>query len=133
MTGLLLLIFVVPVYTTAGESVGSQAGSVMASHGSATIFDANPQALAVVMGIVALSFATVVFTLLTAWLDSAPARWVLMALLIPLTGLATIALFSVGIFMAPVVTIGWAVFALRKHARRIGASNQVAGWPNGPR
>lgn len=113
MAGLLLLIFVVPAYTTAGESLSSATGSVVTSSGSATIFESNPQALTVVTAIVALSFATLAFTLLTAWLDSVPLRWVLMLLLIPLTGLATLGLFSIGIFMAPLVIIGWMVFALR--------------------
>jgi len=124
MAVLLLLIFVIPAYTTGGESLSSATGNVVTSGGSATIFQTNPQALTVLSGIVALSSATLVFTLLTAWLDSAPVRWVLMLLLIPLTGLAMLALFSVGIFMAPLVIIGWMVCALR---RRRDASEPPTG------
>lgn len=113
MAALLLLIFVVPAYTTSGESLNSATGTVVTNSGSTTILETNPQALTVVMGIVALSFATVAFTLLTAWLDSAQLRWILMLLLVPLTALAMLGLFSVGIFMAPLVMIGWMVFALR--------------------
>ena len=114
MVLLLLLIFVFPTYSTSGEALSSQTGTVIQSTGSATIFEANPQAFTVVMGIVALTLVTLVFTLLTAWLDWSPARWTLFALLVPLTGLALLALFSIGIFMAPLVTIGWVVFAIRK-------------------
>jgi hypothetical protein len=128
MAGLLLLIFVVPAYTTGGESLSSATGKAVTSSGSTTIFEANPQALTVVTGILALSFATLLFTLLTAWLDSAPVRWVLMLLLIPLTGLATLAVFSVGIFMAPMVIIGWIVFALRSPR---AASERPTGSPAG--
>ena len=45
-----------------------------------------------------------------------------MLLLVPLTALAMLGLFSVGIFMAPLVMIGWMVFALR-NGTCIGASN----------
>jgi|ERR1700690_4209227 hypothetical protein len=110
----LLLIFVFPTYDLAGEALSSQTGTVIQSTSSATIFEANPQAFAVVMGIVALTLVTLVLTLLTAWLDWSPARWTLLALLVPLTGLALLAVFSIGVFMAPLVTIGWVVFAMRR-------------------
>lgn len=127
MAVLLLLIFVFPTYNTAGEALSSQTGTVMQSTGNATIFEANPQAFTVVIGIVALALATLVFTLLTAWLDWSPARWTLLALLVPLTGLALLALFSIGIFMAPLVTIGWVVVAMRK--RRIHqVSSELPAW-----
>jgi hypothetical protein len=126
MVLLLLLIFVFPTYSTSGETLSSQTGTVIQSTGSATIFEANPQAFTVVMGIVALALVTLAFTLLTAWLDWSPARWTLLVLLIPLTGLAVLALFSIGIFMAPLVTIGWIVFAIRRRRRRQGSPEHPA-------
>ncbi len=52
-----------------------------------------------------------------------------MVLLIPLTGLAMLGLFSIGIFMAPLVIIGWMVFALRN---RHVASKHPIGPPARP-
>jgi hypothetical protein len=126
MVLLLLLIFVFPTYSTSGEALSSQTGTVIQSTGSATIFEANPQAFTVVTGIVALTLVTLVFTLLTAWLDWSPARWTLLVLLVPLTGLALLALLSIGIFMAPLVTIGWVVFALRKRRMHQGSPERPA-------
>jgi hypothetical protein len=99
---------------------------VAQSTGSATIFEANPQAFTVVMGIVALALVTLVFTLLTAWLGWSPLRWTLLVLLAPLTGLALLALFSIGIFMVPLVTIGWVVFAMRGRRIQQGSPERVA-------
>jgi hypothetical protein len=110
---LLLLIYVIPVYTTGGAALSSQTGIAIQSTGSGTLVASNPQAFSVLTAITALAIATLVLTLVTAWLDWSPARWALLALLIPLTGLAILGLFSVGIFMAPLVTISWVVFAIR--------------------
>ena len=123
---LLLLIFVFPTDSTSGEALSSQTGTVIQSTGSATIFEANPQAFTVVMGIVALALVTLVFTLLTAWLDWSPVRWALLVLLVPLTGLALLALFSIGIFMVPLVTIGWVVFAMRRRHIQHGSAERAA-------
>ena len=123
---LLLLIFVFPTYSTSGEALSSQTGTVIQSTGSATIFEANPQAFTVVMGIVALALVTLVFTLLIAWLDWSPLRWTLLVLLVPLTGLALLALFSIGIFMVPLVTIGWVVFAMRRRRIHEGSPELAA-------
>jgi hypothetical protein len=112
---MLLLIYVVPVYTTGGAAL-SQTGVATQSTGGGTLFASNPQAFTVLRAITALAIATVLLTLVTAWLDWLPARWALLALLIPLTGLAVLGVFSVGIFMAPLVTISWFVFALRSHS-----------------
>jgi hypothetical protein len=114
---LVLLIFVIPVYATSGASLSSQTGSVIQSAGSGTLFASNPQAATLLKAITALASATLLLTLATAWLDWSSARWALLALLIPLTGFAILGLFSVGVFMAPLVTIGWVVFAIRS-ARR---------------
>jgi hypothetical protein len=112
---LLLLIFVIPVYATGGATQSSQTGIAIQSTGGGTLFASNPQALTVLRAITALAVATLVLTLVTAWLDWSPARWALLALLIPLTGLAILGLFSVGVFMAPLVTISWVVFAIRSN------------------
>jgi hypothetical protein len=126
MVLLLLFIFVFPTYSTSGEALSSQTGTVIQSTGSATIFQANPQAFTVVTGIVALTLVTLVFTLLTAWLDWSPAHWTLLVLLVPLTGLTLLAMFSIGIFMAPLVTIGWVVFAIRRRRIHRGSPEHPA-------
>lgn len=110
---LVLLIFVIPVYTTDGASLSSQTGSAIQSVGSGTLFASNPQAATLLKAISALASATLLLTLVTAWLDWSPARWALLALLIPLSGVAFLGLFSVGVFMAPLVAIGWVVFGIR--------------------
>jgi hypothetical protein len=123
---LLLLIFVFPAYTTAGAELSSQTGAVIQSTGSATIFASNPHAFTAVMGITGLAVVTLGLTLVTAWSNWSPARWALLALIIPLTGLAVLALFSIGVFMAPLVTIAWVVFALRGQRDRQGSSQNSA-------
>jgi hypothetical protein len=117
---LLLLIYVIPVYTTEGATSSSPTGSAIQSTGSATLFATNPQALSVLMAITALAIATLLLTLVTTWSTWSPARWTLLALLIPLTGLTILGLFSVGVFMAPLVTISWIVFAIRLNGSREG-------------
>lgn len=107
---LLLLIFVVPTYATAGAGASGQTGAVTQT-GSATLVASNPQAFAALMAIAALAAATLVLALMTAWLDWFLARWALAALLTALTALAILAVFSIGIFMAPLITLGWLVFA----------------------
>ncbi len=109
---LLLTIFVVPVYTTSGASYSSQTGVTTEGSGSATLFASNPQAFTVWTGIVALAVVALVLSLLTAWLGSYAARTALPVVLVPLTALAVLGLFSVGVFMAPLVVLGWFVFAL---------------------
>jgi hypothetical protein len=114
-TALLLLIYVIPVYATGGAAL-SETGVATQSTGGGTLFASNPQAFTVLMAITALAIATLLLTLGTAWSDWLPLRWALLAPLIPLTGLAVLGVFSVGVFMAPLVTISWFVFALRSHS-----------------
>lgn len=116
-TALLLLIYVIPVYATSGAAL-SETGVATRSTGGATLFASNPQAFTVLMAITALAIATLVLTLVTAWLDWLPARWALLALLIPLTGLAVLGSFTVGLFIAPLVTLSWFVFAIRSDRSR---------------
>lgn len=109
---LLIMIFVLPAYTTTGASYSSQTGVTTEGTGSATLFASNPQAFTVLTGIVALAVVALVLSVITAWLGSSQARTALALVLVPLTGLAMLGMFSVGIFMTPAVALGWCVFAL---------------------
>ncbi len=111
---LLLVIFVLPAYSTESEGISVSGQTVAVTHtaGSATFFAANPQAFITVTVIAGLAVATLVLTLVAAWLDWPPARWALVATLTPLTGIAILALISLGPYMLPLVAIGWIVFAL---------------------
>ena len=111
---LLLVIFVLPTYSTESEaiSVSGEAVTVTHSAGSSTLIGANPQVFSTVTVIAGLAVATLVLTLVTAWLGWPPARWALVATLTPLTAIAFLALLSLGPFMLPLVAIGWIVFGL---------------------
>jgi hypothetical protein len=111
----LLLFYVIPVYATAGAAL-SQTGVATRSTGGATLIASNPQAFTELIAITSLAIATLLLMLVTAWSDWSPARWALLALLIPLTGIAVLGVFSIGVFMAPLVTISWFVFSLRSHS-----------------
>jgi hypothetical protein len=115
--GLLVMIFIFPAYETAGESYSSQTGVTTYGTGSATLFASNPQAFTVLTGISALAVAALALALITAWLGSSQARTVLAVVLVPLNALALLGLFSVGVFMAPLVALGWCVFALGGKSR----------------
>jgi hypothetical protein len=108
---LLATIFIVPVYTTGGASNSSQTGVTTESTGSATLIASNPQAFTVLTVIVALAIAALVLSVLVAWLGSSRARTGLAVVLVPLTALAVLGMLSVGVFMAPLVVLGWCVFA----------------------
>ena len=111
---LLLVIFVLPTYSTESEAiaVSGQTATVTHTAGSSTLFAANPQVFSTVTVIAGLAVAALVLTLVSAWLDWPPARWALVATLTPLTGIAILALLSLGPFMMPLVAIGWMVFGL---------------------
>jgi hypothetical protein len=109
---LLVMFFVFPVYTTGGDSYSSETGVTTHSNGSATLFASNPQAFTVLRGIVALALVALVLALITAWRGSPQARKALAVVLIPLSFLAILGVFSVGVFMAPLLGLGWWVFAL---------------------
>lgn len=111
---LLLVIFVLPAYSTESEGISVSGQTVTVTHtaGSSTLIAANPQVFSTVTVIAGLAVATLVLTLVAAWLDWPPARWALVATLTPLTGIAILALLSLGPFMLPLVAIGWIVFGL---------------------
>jgi hypothetical protein len=112
VAALLYMIFVFPAYTTGGNSYSSQTGVTTEGTGSATLFASNPQPFTVLTGIVALAVVALVLAVVSAWLGSSWARTGLALVLIPLTVLAVLGLFSVGVFMAPLVVLGWYVFVL---------------------
>ena len=111
---LLLVIFVLPSYSTEseGSSVSGQTVTVTHSAGSSTLIAANPQVFSTLTVIAGLAVASLVLTLVAAWLGWSQARWALVASLTPLTGIAILAVLSLGPFMVPPVAIGWIVFAL---------------------
>jgi hypothetical protein len=125
---LLIMVFVFPAYTTSGASYSSQTGVTTEGTGSATLFASNPQAFTVLTGIVALTVVALVLTLITAWTGSSQARIALAVVLVPLTGLAMLGMFSVGIFMAPAAALGWCVFALSGKRNAHAASPHFDGW-----
>jgi hypothetical protein len=116
---LLLVIFVLPTYSTESEGISAsgQTASVTHTAGSSTLFAANPQVFSTVAVIAGLAVATLALTLVAAWRDSPPARWALVATLTPLTGITILALLSLGPFMLPLVAIGWTVFGLCAHQK----------------
>lgn len=125
-TALLLLIFVLPTYTTAGEELSSS-GAETQTAGSATMAAVNPQALAELTAISVLAVAALGLALVTAWRGSQHARTALAVLLIPLSVLSILGLFSIGILMAPLVAIGWVVFVLGSdRTRQIASSTHEA-------
>ena len=75
--------------------------------------------------IAGLAVATLVLTLVAAWLGWSQARWALVASLTPLTGIAILALLSLGPFMLPLVAIGWIVFALCRQTH-VGEPSRVS-------
>jgi hypothetical protein len=85
------------------------------------LFASNPQAFTVLTGIVALAVVALVLAVITAWFGSPQARTALAVVLVPLTALAVLGLFSVGVFMAPLVVLGWFVFALSGKRREVVA------------
>ncbi|HUZ71162.1 MAG TPA: hypothetical protein VMU65_15765 [Candidatus Saccharimonadales bacterium] len=111
-TALFLLIFVIPTYSTSSATTNSESGITIWTDGAATIFASNPGASAIIAAVTALAGAALVLTLITAWLGTRKARWPLAAVLVPLTALAILGMFSIGVFVAPPVALGWAVFRL---------------------
>ena len=124
---LLLVIFVLPSYSTEseGSSVSGQTVSITHSVGSSTLIAANPQVFFTLTVIAGLAVATLVFTLVAAWFGSSQARWAFVASLTPLTGIAILALLSLGPFMLPPVAVGWIVFALCRQTHT-GEQHSVA-------
>jgi hypothetical protein len=125
---LLLLIFRIPTYMTAGAGYSSQTGATTESTGSATLFASNPQAFTVLTGIATLAVVALALVLITAWLDSSPVRTALGVVLVPLSALAVLGLFSVGVFIAPLVALGWFVFALCGNSNAHPLSPEPESW-----
>ena len=105
-----LLIFVAPAYTSAGSSVTS-GGVVVSTSGHDTVFGANPQARAFLVGLTCVVVGIAVVGAVTVMHPSQSARrlarWALAALLVPLSAAAILALPSVGLFLLPAVVPGW--------------------------
>jgi hypothetical protein len=124
---LLLVIFVLPTYSTESEGISVSGQTVTVTHraGSSTLIAASPQVFSTLTVIAGLAVATLVLTLVAAWLGWSQARWALVASLTPLTGIAILALLSLGPFMLPLVAIGWIVFALCRQTH-VGEPSRVS-------
>jgi hypothetical protein len=110
-----LLLFVVPAYTTQGGEASFDGRTVTVTQlGSTgrTVFAANPHAATMLLGITAIAIAALLVAIVTAWAGWQPARWLLAALLAPLTIVAVLGLPSIGLFIIPPVAVGWVIFGL---------------------
>jgi hypothetical protein len=115
---LLMLIFVLPGYSSQGEQTSFEGQTLMTAHvsGSATVFAANPGAAPLLIGVAALAAAATSLAIIVAWFRVQQASAVLGLVLLPLSAVAVLSLPSIGLFILPTVTIGWVVVGLRSGA-----------------
>jgi hypothetical protein len=116
---LALLILVVPVYSSESVTV-TDGDPAIFSTGSATLLAHNPDAAPLLIGLVCAVLLMGVAAVLVAWTNSKPAWWLLVALLPPLLVVTVLSLPSIGLFIVPVLVLGF-VTALHSEPRVRGA------------
>ena len=115
LAGLVVMLFVVPTYSSSGGAASSN-GVVSGWSSSSTVFAANPQAGPTLISISALGALLVCTSLVVAWWPTPRVRYVLLALSTIFTLLTLLAIASIGIFMLPLVACAWIVVACGRRA-----------------
>jgi hypothetical protein len=115
---LLVLIFVVPGYSMQGEQVSfdGHAFTTTQFSGGETVFAANTSAAPLIIGVAVLAVGVALLALSAAWLRVPKALAMLGLVLLPLSIVAVLSLPSIGLFIMPMVVIGWLVFGLCREA-----------------